>query len=197
MLPDWSVFIAIGIRFLSGVGYLHSVLRGKARPNPITWFIWSLTAFVAFFAQQHTHVGASAYMTLALGISPFIICITALIKHPAAPHFTIFSISCGALALLGILLWQLTDNPNLAITFSIFADAFGGIPTIRKSYHHPHTEYALPYALSVCSMLITLGALDNWQFSGYAFPAYILGINLVIFATIARRSKAVATNVTS
>lgn len=189
MLPAWVVFIAIAIRFISGIGYLQSVLFGKARPNPITWFIWSLTAFVAFSAQVHAHVGASAYMTLAIAIGPLIICIAALIKHPSAPHFTFFSMLCGALALGGVVLWQITNNPLLAITCSIFADAFGGLPTIRKSYYHPHTEFALPYALSMLSMLLTLAALQSWQFSTYAFPLYIFCINLVIFSTIVWRTK--------
>lgn len=190
MLPAWSVFIAISIRLLSGIGYLRSVLRGRSKPNPITWLIWSLTAFVAFFAQLNSGVGISAYMTLAIGLSPFFIFITALLKHPAAPHFTPFNIGCGIFALIGIFLWQTTNNPTTAIICSIFADATGGIPTVRKAYIAPHTEYAVPYALSVVSMVITLLSIQKWQFSSYAFPAYILCINSVIFGTIAVRAQA-------
>ncbi|HSW75167.1 MAG TPA: hypothetical protein VLG16_04870 [Candidatus Saccharimonadales bacterium] len=189
MLPVWCVFIAISVRLLGSASYFKSVLRGKTQPNPITWFIWSLTALVAFFAQLHARVGFSMYTTLALGLGPLIICITALIKHPTASHFTPFNITCGVVALVGVALWQATANANLAIVFSILADTFGSIPTMHKSYHHPHTEYALPYALSVCSMVITLATLQQWRFLGYAYPLYIFTINLTIFSTIMWRGS--------
>ncbi len=189
MLPYWFIFLAIGIRVLSGFGYIRSIFRGLAKPNPITWFIWSLTAFIAFFAQVRVHVGTEALVTLAIGISPLIICILGVIKSPSASHFTFFSVTCGILALLGIVFWQLTSNPLTAIMCSILADACGGLPTIRKAYQQPQSEDALPYFLSICSMALTLATITSWRFANYAFPAYILLINAVIFSTITWRNK--------
>ncbi len=184
MLPEWFVSIAIAIRIFGGLSYFRGVFTGKAKPNPITWFIWSATAMVAFAAQLHEHVGAQAWVTFSLGITPLLVCIVSLLKNRSEPHFTPFNLSCGALALIGIVLWQATDNALLAIVFSIFADTAGSIPTVVKAFNHPTSEYAPAYAMSILSMLITLGTITTWDFASYAFPTYIALINIVIFGAI-------------
>lgn len=184
MLPAWFIFIAIGIRLAGGLGYILSVLHGKAKPNPITWFIWGLTPLVAFAAQLQENVGTAALMTLALGISPLIVFVISLFKSRSASHFTIFNIGCGLLALFGVVMWQLTNNPLLAIAFSIGADIFASIPTIRKGYRRPESETALPFLFSIASMVITLFTITDWHFASFAFPLYMLVINSVIFGAI-------------
>lgn len=184
MLPAWFIFVAITIRIYGGFGYIWGVLKGKAKPNPITWFIWGLTPMIAFAAQLQEGVGYEAWMTFALGAGPLCVFLLSLFKSRSSSHFTVFNIGCGVIALFGIVLWQLTNNPLLAIVFSIVADIFASIPTIRKGYRHPHSEYALPYLLSIISMIITLLTVSNWTFATYAFPLYMLLINLVLFTSI-------------
>lgn len=139
---------------------------------------------IAFAAQLQENVGASAWMTFALGVSPLIVFIISLFKSRSSSHFTIFNIGCGVLAIIGVVMWRVTDNPLLAIVFSIFADACASIPTIIKSYRQPASEYALPYMLSIVSMIITLLTITNWHLASFAFPLYMFIINMVIFGTI-------------
>lgn len=181
MLPAEWIIGAVTIRLLAGSSYIWAVLRGHAKPNPITWFFWGLTPLIAFAAQLHEQVGAAAWMTLALALGPICIFILSLFKSLSASHFTPSTLACSILAVAGIILWQITDNPMLAIIFSIAADIFGSIPTVIKAYRQPHSEYELAYLLSMASMVLTLCTLDEWVFTAYAFPLYIFGINLVIF----------------
>ena len=184
MLPSWFVYVAIGIRVYGGFDYFRSVLTGRSKPNPITWFIWGLTPMVAFAAHIHEHVGIQAWVTFALGFTPLMICVAALYKDRSRSHFTTFNVGCGMLAIIGVILWQLTEQPILAIVFSILADIFGSIPTLIKSYYRPHTEYLAPYLLSILSMALTLATFKVWHFTGYAFTVYILLINTAISGTI-------------
>lgn len=184
MVPSQFVYVAILIRLIGGIGYFRGVFTGKARPNPITWFIWGLTAMVAFAAQLREGVGLQAWVTFTLGLTPILICIAALWKGRSRSHFTFFNIGCGLLAIVGIVLWQITDDPRLAIVFSILADTFGSLPTIIKSLWHPDSEYPLPYLLSVLSMVVTLATIQQWNFATYAFPIYIAVINTIIFSAI-------------
>lgn len=184
MLPYWFVYIAIAIRVFGGLSYFHGIFKGRAKPNPITWFVWSATAMVAFAAQLQEGIGLQAWVTFSLGITPLLVCITALFKSRSHSHFTPFNISCGILALVGIVLWQVTSNALLAIISSILADACGSIPTIVKGFRHPSSEYAPAYVLSVISMIITVSTLKNWQFASYAFPLYIAAINSTILSAI-------------
>jgi hypothetical protein len=90
------------------------------------------------------------------------------------------------LAGVGILLWQITNDPVLAIVFSIAADILASLPTIRKAYYDPDSEYEYPYLLSAISMVITLLTIKSWAFTTYAFPLYMLVINVVLFGFCAR-----------
>lgn len=185
MLPSWFVIIAIGFRLIGGAGYIRSVARGKTKPNPITWFVWALTALIAFIAQLHEGVGVQAWVTFALAVGPLLIFCISLAKSRQASHFTFFNCCCGSLALTGIILWQATDNALLAIVCSILADICGSLPTIRKSLHDPHSETPLPFLMSALSMALTIATLREFTLPAVLFPAYIMAINLTIYGSIA------------
>ncbi|HXH26817.1 MAG TPA: hypothetical protein VNG90_02895 [Candidatus Acidoferrum sp.] len=185
MLPVWFLNIAIVIRLLGGAGYVVAVLRGKAKPNPVTWFFWGLTPMLAFAAQVSEGVGPQACVTFALGIGPLaVFCLSLTRGHHAPMSFAPSTIACGILAALGIVLWQTTSDPTLAIVFSILADIAASVPTLMKAYHKPGTEYGLTYLLSMISMVITLLTITHWTFGRYAFPIYIFFINLSLFSLV-------------
>jgi hypothetical protein len=182
MLPVGFVLLSVIIRLVSGGKYAWGIVQGRARPNPITWFLWGLTAMIAFFAQLQQGFTGQSFVLLALGITPLTVCVIALMKHGIQRYLTSFTLSCASIALVGIILWRITAQPSIAIVFSIIADIFASLPTLRKSYEDPSSEYPLPYLLSMVSMLITLLTIRSWAFVTYAFPLYMFGINLVLFS---------------
>lgn len=50
MLPEYFIYIAASIRILAGLLYIKSILKGKTRPSAVSWLIWSVSPFIAFFA---------------------------------------------------------------------------------------------------------------------------------------------------
>ena len=182
MLPAWFTVFSIAIRLFGGAQYAWGTVVGKAHPNPITWFLWGLTPLIAFFAQLQYGLTPQAWVLLALATSPLVVSALAVIKHSSREHFTLFSITCGVLALLGIVLWQATSIPELAVLCSIIADVFATLPTLQKAYRNPASEYALPYMMSVISMGITLLTIREWAFLIYAFPLYMMFVNVALFA---------------
>jgi hypothetical protein len=186
MLGSEFLIFAVILRVLAGLDYLLATLKGQAQPNPVTWLFWGLAPLVAFVAQIQKTIEPSAWVTLALSVGPLLIFIISLTKrHRWKVGF--FDILCGASAGVGIVLWQITSDPILAITFGIVADILGGVPTIVKSYVAPSSEKATPYLLSVASMVLTLATIQSWRFIDYAFPVYILLINLLLFGLISSR----------
>ena len=105
-----------------------------------------------------------------------------LLRDRTASRLTPLTATCAAIAVAGIILWQITKNPVLAIIFCIIADAFATVPTLAKTYRDRSSEYATPYYLSVISMLITLYAVETWSFTTYGFPLYMLIINVILFS---------------
>jgi hypothetical protein len=182
VLPNWLVFVAVALRLCGGLAYVYDIVAKNARPNPITWFSWSLAGLVAFTAQLAEGVGIQSLTTLAIGLSPLAIFIASLAKSRDASSFTATNIVCGILAVTGIVLWVVTDNPILAIVFSILGDIAGGVPTITKAFNRPDSEPKKPYLFTMASMVITTLTIDHWVFAAYAFPIYIFCINFLILA---------------
>jgi len=181
MLPGWFIVISIFIRLISGGQYIRGMLRGKARPNPFTWFLWGVTPLIALAAQLPHGFNGQSLMLLALGVSPLLIGGIASVRWGIRAYLTPFTLACTGIALAGILLWRITTLPELAIIFGIVADIFATLPTLHKAYLNPESEYPLPYLLSICSMVVALLTISDWSFTVYAFPLYMLCINITLF----------------
>lgn len=189
MLAAEFIVIAIALRLLGGANYLLATWRGRVKPNAVTWFFWGIAPLIAFTAQIQEGVGIAAWMSLGLAVGPLAICCVSIIRRDARWKITRFDFACGLFAIAGLILWQLTDNPLVAIWFAIAADIAGGVPTIRKTYKRPDTEKPLPYFLTMVSMTITLLTIQTWNVASAAFPVYILLINIVLFTLGVRRKS--------
>jgi hypothetical protein len=184
MLASGFIAVAILLRLMSDGGYLISTLRGKAKPNIVSWSLWGLTALIAFAAQLCQGGGLAALVTLAIAAGPLAVTAAAVLKGGQNLRLTRLDVWCLVLAFAGIILWVRTDDPLLALVMSIAADIFASMPTVVKSYLTPHTESAAAYSLSVISMIVTLLTVRQWNVMSWAFPLYILVINLTLVTLI-------------
>jgi len=184
MLASGFIAVAILLRLMAGGGYLISTLRGKAKPNIVSWSLWSLTALIAFAAQIYKGGGSEALVTLAIAFGPLAVIAVAVLKDTQSLTLTRLDVWCLSLAIAGIILWIRTKDPLLALLMSIVADILASIPTVVKSYLTPQTESAAAYSLSVISMIVTLLTIRQWSVMSWAFPLYILVINLTFVTLI-------------
>lgn len=189
MLPIWFIFIAAALRIVGGLAYLRATLSGRAKPNPLSWLLWGITPLIALFAELSAGVGPAVVVTMALAASPLMVFAAAMYKNPRSFKFDRLNIYCGLFALSGIALWQVADDPGLAIIVAILADIASSLPTIRKTIDRPHTEYAPTYAISALSMVLTLLTIQTWNFATIAFPIYVLLINSYMVGLITLRKK--------
>lgn len=174
------ISLAIGLRLASSARYFWATCKGNVKPDSVTWLFWGLAPLVAGIAQLQYGATPAVWATFALSIGPLAIFVASIRVRAAHWRIGPFDIACGAFAAAGILLWQITSDPLVALIFGILADIAGGIPTIRKAYRAPHTEQAVPYIMSAISMVLTLGTVQHWTFLNYGFPLYIFGINVLI-----------------
>jgi hypothetical protein len=184
MLASGFIAVAILLRLMAGGGYLISTLRGKAKPNIVSWSLWSLTALIAFAAQICKGGGSEALVTLAIASGPLAVIAVAVLKGAQSLKLTRLDVWCLSLAIAGIILWIRTKDPLLALLMSIVADILASIPTVVKSYLTPQTESAAAYSLSIISMIVTLLTVRQWNVMSWAFPLYILIINLTFVTLI-------------
>ncbi|MFA6280316.1 MAG: hypothetical protein WC612_05950 [Bdellovibrionales bacterium] len=178
--------LALGLlaNIMSMVLYLRGMVKGDARPSRVTNFAWALEGGIALAASWSDGVRWGLLPVMVAFVGPFsVLCLSYSLKQ-AAWKTSPFDFVCGVLAVIGLILWKVTGNPNLAILFSIFAGTTAAFPTIIKSWRHPDTEIAAGYLLPVIGYATSFVALERYSFSEIAYPAYCVAICALIAGLI-------------
>jgi len=189
MISTNFVILGAFISLIGGISYLIETLKGKAKPNRITWFLWTLAPFVAFSAEIKQGVGILSLMTFMMGFSPLLVFVASFFNRKSEWKLGPFDFICGILSVIGIYLWYLSKNANIAIFFSILADGLAAFPTVLKSYSFPETESYYVYLAGFINAMLTLLAIKIWHFEFFAFPIYILFINVILVFLIKFRFR--------
>lgn len=187
MLPEYFNIIASGIASLGGLYYLYCTIRGTVKPNRVTWFFWGAFPIIAFAAQFSQGVGLISWVTLAAGLPPLLVVVASYWNPEAYWEIKKSDYVFAAIAILSIILWQITDNANLALTFALLADLAAGLPTVVKSYKYPGTESWIAYGLSALGFVIALLTVDEWLYENVAFAIYLLVMNTLLTILALRR----------
>ncbi len=181
-----KIFIIISsiLALISPIIYSSAILKGDAKPHRTTrlvlLIITSLTTASLFAQRNQVAIWLAGVSTL----QSIIIFILSL-KYGMG-GWTKSDIICLLLALLGIVFWQLTKNPIIALYFAIIADFTGMVPALIKTYRFPKTEIWAFYLLDVFAAGFNLMALKKWTLEEYSYPVYIMLINLVMVIFIVR-----------
>lgn len=184
MLDEKFVILGAIFSFFGGLSYLIDTLKGETKPNKVTWFIWALVPFIAFSAEIKQGVGLQSLMTFMVGFNPLLIFIASFVNKKAIWQIGRSDIVCGVLSIAGLILWQITQVGNIAITLCILSDGLAGVPTIVKAYKFPETENYKVFLTASLSALITLLTINIWNFEYYGFPVYIFLNGFLLFSLI-------------
>lgn len=184
MIDERFIFLAVGLNVIGTLSYLIGTIKGKTKPNKVTWFLWALAPLIAFSAEISQGVGLRALMTFAVGFGPLLILLASFVNRKAEWKITKFDLICGAISLVGLALWAQTRVGNYAIVFAIFADGLAAIPTLIKSHYYPETEDYRAYFFAAVSAFIALLTVKRWDFVQFSFPAWTLLLCVVFVLVI-------------
>ncbi len=184
MINEKFVIVGALLNLIGSLGYVRDTLRGKTKPNRVSWSLWALAPLIAFSAELNKGVGLQSLMTFMVGFGPLLVFLASFINKKAVWKLGKFDYTCGALSLIGLALWAVTKDGNLAILFAILADGLAAVPTVIKSYKDPESESFLVFLLGATSAGVTLLTVDNWTFANYGFPVYIFVICIILFTLI-------------
>lgn len=185
MLNANFVYLGSFIFLLGSVSYFIDTLKGKTKPNRISWFLWGLNPLIAFAAMIQQGVGLSSLATFTYGAVPFVILLASFLNKKSYWQIGKVDLACGMLSVCGIILWFLTKTGTVAILLSIVADLLASIPTIIKSYQKPETESWFFFLTNSFSAGITLLTISALSFSSVAFPLYIF-LDCVLITVLVR-----------
>ncbi len=189
MLPEYWAIIGAIIGSLGGFYYIYETIVGKAQPNRISWLLWGIFPIVIFVAQRAQGVAGISWASFVAGFTPLLIVAASFFNKKAYWKSEPRDYYLMAAAIIGIILWAIANNPNLALLFSLLADMLAGIPTLIKSYRHPHSESWIAYAISTFGFGISLLSVHTYNFENAAFIAYLFLLNATLAVLASRNRK--------
>ena len=161
MIQITLVVVASLLALVGNIPYLRDVVKGKVKPHPYTWLVWSIVSCVVFFGQIAKGAGMGAIPTAVSEMFTVIIFLFSIkygFKNP--PRTDKYFL---ALALLGLIPWIITKDPTLSVIIVVSIDLIAFIPTLRKTYCYPKTEAPLLYGTNVLRHSLALGALGSYN----------------------------------
>jgi hypothetical protein len=175
--------IAALLGLIAYAPYLRDILKGKTKPHPYSWFVWSLTNLV-ILALQVTHgAGPGAYTTATVSAIGFVVC--ALGFKNGIKDITRLDTAFLIAALVALGIWLFAKQPTLSMVLLITIDMLGMGPTIRKAWHKPNEETlfmwsvnSLRHALSIAALqtysLLTLLNPVAWAITNFLFSLLLI-----------------------
>ncbi len=188
MIPEYFAIIGAIIASLGGFYYLYETITGKSQPNRVTWILWGLFPMITFVAQRAQGVEGVSWVTFVSGFTPLLVFAASFLNKKAYWKSRPMDYYLLIAAIVGITLWAVTDNANLAILFALMADLLAAVPTIIKCYKHPETESWVAYAISTGGFLLSMFTIQTWTFETYAFVLYLTLVNGVM-AVLSSRGR--------
>jgi hypothetical protein len=102
MISENFIWAALLINLFGTVIYLLDTVKGRVKPNKVTWLLWTVNPLVAFAAEIHQQVGIQSLLTFAIGFGPLIIFLVSFVNKKAYWKTTRADIACGLLSLIGL-----------------------------------------------------------------------------------------------
>jgi len=181
---NW-IYLGTAIGALGTAVYLRDTLRGTTKPNRVTWLLWAFAPLLAAVVEFDQGIGLRALPTFMIGFMPLLVFAASFVNPASVWRIRRFDYACGAVSVIGTLVWLITRNGVLAISAAIVADFMAGLPTVQKSWTHPETETVHSYAGAAISMAVVLLTIDHWTFDVAAFPIFIVCMASIMVVLIA------------
>ena len=177
MIKIVLVVVASLLALAGNIPYVLDVVKGRVKPHPYTWFVWTIVSCVVFFGQLAKGAGIAVIATGVSEIFTLIIFLFSLkygFKNPPKTdkYFLAF-------ALFGLIPWILTKDPTLSVIIVVSIDLIAFIPTLRKTYCFPKSETPLLYGSNVLRHFLILATLG-----AYNIATMLHSISMIITNTI-------------
>lgn len=172
--------IAGFIAAIAYIPYIISILKGKSKPSRATFFIWSLINFVLLTSYIASGARTTIWTISAYTVGAFIVLLLSLSPKRGMGGFNKLDISCVIGAVIGIVLWIVTDDPRTALYISIIIDALGFVPTFRKVYLDPKSEALPGWAMGCFAAGLNVIAITSLKPEMAVYPIYTLTSTLAL-----------------
>jgi len=187
---QYLVLLGALVQLIGISSYIKDTVKGKTKPNRITWIMWSIAPMIATFAAISEGVTWTIIPTFMSGFGPLLVFISSFVNKKSYWKLSKIDYICGAFSLLALILWAITSQASIAIVFAILSDLTASFPTLIKAWRQPETESTAPFTAGLFAQFTAAFAMKSWSFAELAFPVYLVLINIILILTIVRKKIA-------
>lgn len=180
--------IAVILTFVAYVPYIRDILRGKTHPHVYSWGLWGILTVLIVALQIRDGAGPAVFVTIAAGFMCLAVIVLSL--RTGQKYITLSDTVVAILALLAIAFWLVVDQPVISIFLAVIADYLAFIPTVRKSWNHPHAETLSLYITNTIRFFFALLAVKNYTIlTSLWLIAWVIGNGLFSIMLVIRRKQ--------
>jgi hypothetical protein len=181
--------VAMALTLLNYIPYYYGIFRGTLHPHGFSWFVWSMLTATNCAAQVWGGGGLGSWPMALTALGDLSIVILSLRygeKNITRSDWLTFFVGLSAIPL-----WLVNDSPYYSVVILTFADAIGTWPSLRKSWHRPHSESTLFFTVSSLKHLLIIFALDHYNWVTGFYSTALLLTNMLFVAYILWRRQVV------
>lgn len=174
-----NILLIIGalIGAAGSLPYILAIMRGKARPQLVTWFVWTVLAGIMTISAYSEGQRASMMLSLTAVVSCGIIVVLGWRQGRLQLNKTDIICLAGAAAGIGSLF--VLHDAFMALAVSIAVDIVAFIPTLIHGWIRPSEESLACFVCTVVAAGITLGVAlyVHANIVGLMYPTYAVAFN--------------------
>ncbi|MBX4190930.1 hypothetical protein KW794_02470 [Candidatus Saccharibacteria bacterium] len=178
---------AITLQIAGFIPYVIDILKGKTKPERASFWIFSLLVGVTLVAQLLDNITWAAALVFTSFLCVLTIAVLSL-RYGYGSFHTRDTVSI-ILAIIGVLVWQVTSEPLVAIAMVILIDFAGFWLTLLKTWKAPHTETLFAWVASGLAAILAIIASQNHKAVQIAYLLYSALAGCLISALIIYRRK--------
>lgn len=155
--------------------YIVDTIKGRTKPERVTWFIFSVLGLIAFVSQLTLGASWSLVFT-GLDTAASILVFGLAIKYGVGGH-TKLDIFALCVATIGVVIAVAAKEPIISLLGVILADVSGLVLTIKKTYMDPGSETTITWLLVGTASLFGVLSVGKISFGLLLYPVYLMVVN--------------------
>ncbi len=176
------------VSFLAVIMYAVSIVRGKTRPNKITWWVATFVGvmiLIPYLIGMNEKNKATMWLPIVYVVGPFIFALLSL-KYGEIESDEKVDTRCLKISLMSIVLWGtlllsgFQKSALIILTINLFSDFVGLYPTIIKSMKRPESEDKWAWLIAVVAGVLNVLAIREWSAGESIYQIYFLATNCCI-----------------
>lgn len=166
-----TLIIATILSFTGTTDYILSILKGKTKPHRTTRIVLFVVSVCNLVGAIAAHAALGTMLLSVFFFARSLILAVLSIKRGVG-GMSKLDITCGTVAVLGIVAWLITGSGIWALVFAVLADAVAYVPAIYKTWLLPKSEAPLLYWLEGFAAI--LAVIHDGLLLSTIFQVYVI-----------------------